>query len=158
MHSWYSVQSGSLVCELLRHWYIAGCIFRSICQEDTVWLCALDSELPAVMLSWCMKCMQTYKVLLFAVTQIALLFGLAFPLWSGLRSRLIEAFKQQTACIHSLPSGYTASATWQCEIIFTHRQLWLSGLRSAKKRSTQMAREREHGGWFLRLSFRGPRQ
>lgn len=36
-----------------------------------------------------------------------------------------------------------ASATWQVEIIFTHWQLSLSGLQSAKKCFTQMARERE---------------
>lgn len=48
-----------------------------------------------------MKCMQTYKLLLFAVTQIALLFGLAFPLWSGLRSRHLS--NKQPAYTRCLP-------------------------------------------------------
>lgn len=53
------------------------------------------------------------------------------------------------------------SATWQVEIIFTHWQLWLSGLQSAKKRFTQMARERERDketererwGWIRQDDF-----
>ena len=72
--------------------------------------------------------------------------SLLWPAPSGvdLSVRLTEAF------IQSAGISYTGcSATWQCEIIFTHRQLWLSGPRSAKKRFTQMAREREHGGWMM---------
>lgn len=78
-----------------------------------------------------------------------MVFSLVSPLWSGLSVSLIEAFIQ-SVCV-----SYTGSSTWQWEIIFTHWQLWLSGLRSAKKCFTQMARERtwrlDDGGWFLHL-------
>lgn len=72
-----------------------------------------------------------------------------FPSGVDLSVRLTEAF------IQSAGISYTGcSATWQREIIFTHRQLWLSGPRSAKKRFTQMARERVHGGWMMEGWFR----
>lgn len=71
-----------------------------------------------------------------------------FPSGVDLSVRLTEAF------IQSAGISYTGcSATWQREIIFTHRQLWLSGPRSAKKRQHRW-RERENTevGWW-RVDF-----
>lgn len=79
-------------------------------------------------------------------------FSLAFPLWCGLECKLDWSIHTNCPYAVRVVQLY-GSATWQCEIIFTHWQLWLSGLQSAKKRFTQMAREKEHGGWMVEVDF-----
>lgn len=77
--------------------------------------------------------------------------SLAFPLWCGLECKLDWSIPTNGP-YRVLVLQLFGSAAWQRRIIFTHWQLWLSGLQSAKKRFTQMARERtwrmDYGGWF----------
>lgn len=75
-----------------------------------------------------------------------------FPLWCGLECKLDWSIHTNGPYAVRVVQLY-GSATWQREIVFTHWQLWLSGLQSAKKRFTQMAREREHGGWMVEVAF-----